>query len=159
MSVFWECEGVRSRSRVCVPRGEPGVQEETEALTYRQALHDEMGWVIVFGPANGSPLLTSLCWAGPQKKTKTKQETSQVFLESKDTPRLSRLSISRKAWFLMVMVQPCPLSPRQAPGHSHSCSSQPRPCRLSSSFLGGHWISGLCPSSLPRKQRQRKSGS
>ena len=38
----------------------------------RQALHDEMGWVIVFGPANGSPLLTSLCWEGPQKKKKTK---------------------------------------------------------------------------------------
>lgn len=155
MSVFWEYEGVRSRRRVCVPRGEPGVQEETEALMCLQALHDEMGWVIVFGPANGSPLLTSLCWAGPQKK----QDTSQVFLESKDTPRLPCLSIPRKAWLLMVMVQPCPLSPRQAPGHSHSRSSQPRPCRLSSCFLGGHWISGLCPSSLPPKQRQRKSGS
>ena len=154
--MFWECEGVRSRRRVCVPRGEPGVQEETEAPMCRQALHDEMGWVTVFGPANGPPLLTSLCWAGPQKKN---QEISEVFLESKDTPRLPRLSISRKAWFLMVMVQLCPLSPRQVPGHSHSCSSQPRPCRLSSSFLGGHWIFGLCPSSLSPKQRKRKRGS
>lgn len=65
--MFWECEGVRSRRRVCVPRGEPGVQEETEALMCRQALLDEMGGVTVFGPANGPPLLTSLCWAGPQK--------------------------------------------------------------------------------------------
>lgn len=69
MPVFRECEGVRSRRRACAPRGDLGVQEETEALMRRQALLDEMGWVIVFGPANGSPLLTSLCWAGPQKQT------------------------------------------------------------------------------------------
>ena len=155
MPVFRECEGVRSRRRACAPRGDLGVQEETEALMRRQALHDEMGWVIVFGPANGSPLLTSLCWAGPQKQTGDLTGLSGVQRYAK-TPSPFRI---KKAWFLMVTAQPCPLSPRQAPGHSHPCSSQPRPCAQNSCFLGGHWISGLCPSSLPPKQRQRKSGT
>ena len=117
-----------------------------------------MRWAGSLCLAQQMGLLCSPASAGQGLKKKT-QEISEVFLESKDTPRLPRLSISRKAWFLMVMVQLCPLSPRQVPGHSHSCSSQPRPCRLSSSFLGGHWIFGLCPSSLPPKQRQRKRGS
>lgn len=57
-----------------------------------------------------------------------------------------------------MTAQPCPLSPRQSPGHSHPRSSQPRPCGQSSYFLGGHWISGLCPSSLPPSKDRERAG-